>query len=188
MIDYLHYSCCVFLAMMGFVILDELNPIQAVISLILSFCLALCCLLFLSFDFFAVIFLIIYVGAIAVLFLFVVMMINIKNIREENELYMSTSGLIIIGLLSLEYFFGFIFYARESFLQYEQGFDLISTIDVLGQTLYNYFLPCFLIVGLVLLVALVGCIVLTLKFNVSKKSQYTFRQLSRTENFLTYFH
>jgi NADH-quinone oxidoreductase subunit J len=172
---------------MGFIILDELNPIQAVISLILSFCLAMCCLLFLNFDFFAIIFLIIYVGAIAVLFLFVVMMINIKNIGEENELYMSTSELIVIGLLIFEYFFGSVFQGKENLSEYERTFDSISTIDVLGQTLYNYFLPCFLIIGLVLLVALVGCIVLTLKFNAIKKSQYTFRQLARTENFLTYF-
>lgn len=185
---YLHFFFCATLSVMGFVILYELNPIHAVISLILSFCVAMCCLLFLNIDFFAIIFMIIYVGAIAVLFLFVVMMINIKNIgeAEDSDMYSVSSWGIFIGLKIL--FLEFLYFNCKLELPLEYPFDHFNTIDILGQTLYNYFLPCFLIIGLVLLVALVACIVLTLRFNVLKKSQYTFRQLSRTENFLTYFH
>jgi NADH:ubiquinone oxidoreductase subunit 6 (subunit J) len=63
-------------------------------------------------------------------------------------------------------------------------FDSFFNIDLLGQCLYNFFLICFLIAGLILFVALLGSIVLTLNFNVSKKSQKSFRQLSRSDRFL----
>ena len=66
-------------------------------------------------------------------------------------------------------------------------FDKLNNIDVIGQVLYNYFISCFLLAGLVLLIALIGAIVLTLRFNSVKKSQLVSRQLSRTDNFLTFF-
>jgi Flp pilus assembly protein TadB len=61
----------------------------------------------------------------------------------------------------------------------------LSNIDVIGQSLYNYFLPCFLIVGFVLLVAMIGAIVLTLNFSSSRKNELVSRQLSRSLNFLS---
>jgi NADH:ubiquinone oxidoreductase subunit 6 (subunit J) len=63
---------------------------------------------------------------------------------------------------------------------FEKSIDALHNIDSLGQLLYNYFLPCFLIAGIVLLVALVGAIILTLNFNSSRKNQLISRQLSRS--------
>jgi len=57
----------------------------------------------------------------------------------------------------------------------------------LGQCLYNYFLVGFLLAGLILFVALLGSIVLTLNFNLTKKSQKYFRQLSGSDRFLISF-
>ena len=65
--------------------------------------------------------------------------------------------------------------------------DNINNIDVLGQVLFDYYLICFLLAGILLLIALVGCIVLTLKFNKVEESQNVNRQLSRSENFLSFF-
>ena len=63
---------------------------------------------------------------------------------------------------------------------FDKNFDALYNIDSLGQFLYNYFLSCFLIAGIILLVALVGAIVLTLNFNSSRKNQLISRQLSRS--------
>ena len=57
----------------------------------------------------------------------------------------------------------------------------------MGQVLFNYFLICFLLAGIILLIALVGSIVLTLRFNNSEEGQLVNRQLSRTDNFLSFF-
>jgi hypothetical protein len=66
-------------------------------------------------------------------------------------------------------------------------FDNLGNINVLGQSLFNYYILIFLLAGLILLVALVGTIILSLNFNSRKKSQITFRQLSRTDQFLSHF-
>jgi len=65
--------------------------------------------------------------------------------------------------------------------------DDLNNIDVMGQYLFNYFLVCFLLAGIILLIALVGSIILTLRFNNSEESQVVNRQLSRTDNFLSFF-
>jgi len=63
----------------------------------------------------------------------------------------------------------------------------LTSIDVLGQILYNYYLLCFLLAGLILLVAMIGAIVLTLNFRSQRKNELVSRQLSRSENFLAFF-
>jgi SNF family Na+-dependent transporter len=63
---------------------------------------------------------------------------------------------------------------------FENNIDALYNIGSLGQFLYNYFLSCFLIAGIVLLVALIGAIILTLNFNSSRKNQLVSRQLSRS--------
>jgi NADH:ubiquinone oxidoreductase subunit 6 (subunit J) len=65
--------------------------------------------------------------------------------------------------------------------------DDLNNIDVMGQVLYNYFLVCFLLAGLILLIALIGSIVLTLRFNTLEEGQLVSRQLARTDNFLSFF-
>lgn len=67
------------------------------------------------------------------------------------------------------------------------SFDTLGNITILGQSLFNYYSTAFLLAGLVLLVALVGAVALTLNFNTHKKNQVTFRQLSRTDAFLSHF-
>jgi NADH-quinone oxidoreductase subunit J len=140
------------------------------------------------------------VGAIAVLFLFIIMMLNIKN---QNSLALNTSYLKSIydklKFLIFSFFVIVLFlflqnsFQQDTFLFFDKNYDFVSifdklnNIDVIGQVLYNYFIVCFLLAGLVLLIALVGAIVLTLRFNSVKKSQLVSRQLSRTDNFLTFF-
>jgi hypothetical protein len=74
------------------------------------------------------------------------------------------------------------------FLQVDKTLnDLEDQRQKIFQNLFNYYVACFLFCGLALLISLVGSIILTIRFNVHQKRQLTFRQLSRTESFLTFF-
>ncbi len=186
------------------------SPVQSVIFLILSFCCAAIILFMFHVEFIGLIFIIIYVGAIAVLFLFVIMMLNVKNQdvnenTENNYEFDTVISSILIGAFSIPSFFIYKYiyylqygsYKEKSFLIFLETDDNISevpflidellNIEVIGQVLFNNYMICVLLAGIILLVALVGSIVLTLKFNNSEKSQIANRQLARNENFITFF-
>jgi len=183
-----------FLLILGgsFVFISE-NPVHSVLFLILTFCNASAILFLFNVDFLALIFIIIYVGAIAVLFLFVVMMLNVKTFSTVNLLYtpiISFGGFVLLVQIFLvveKSFFGFSNSSDFSVSRFQNTFDTLGSIDVLGQSLYNFFVPCFLLAGLILLVAMIGAIVLTLRFSSRRKNELVFRQLSRTDNFLSFF-
>jgi NADH-quinone oxidoreductase subunit J len=174
------------------------NPVQSVLFLILTFCQAGVLLIMFNVDFFGLIFIIIYVGAIAVLFLFVIMMLNVKIQDGLNSVFLLKSNLENFILIVASFYAMFItllavlgnlFSEQEVNVtdNYMNYFDNLNNIDVFGQVLYNYYLICFLISGLILLIALVGAIVLTLRFNEVKKNQLSSRQLARTDKFLSFF-
>lgn len=185
------------------------SPVQSVIFLILSFCCAAIILFMFHVEFIGLIFIIIYVGAIAVLFLFVIMMLNVKNqdANENNENSYRFDGVIssiVIGSFSIPSFFIYKYiyylqygsYKEKSFLIFLETdntsevtflIDELLNIEVIGQVLFNNYMICVLLAGIILLIALVGSIVLTLKFNNSEKSQIANRQLARNENFITFF-
>jgi NADH-quinone oxidoreductase subunit J len=177
-----------------FVFISE-NPVHSVLFLILTFCNASAVLFLFNAEFLALVFIIIYVGAIAVLFLFVVMMLNVKVFSTVNFNYIpfvvaGASFILIQLFLIIERCLSCVGLAASSGNPY--GFEInegdsLSNIEVMGQGLYNYFLPCFLVCGLILLVAMIGAIVLTLNFSSSRKNELIYRQLSRSTNFLSFF-
>ncbi len=196
---YLHFILCLLLVLSGLMVAFSTNPVESVLFLILTFCNAGAILIMFNAEFLGLIFIIVYVGAIAVLFLFVIMMLNVK-IHENifTKLFSKNFSNSIITafffyLVSIVLFVYLksIFYSNSSLVDNvvnaEILIDNLNNIDVLGQVLYNYYLICFLLAGLVLLIALVGAIILTLRFNNVQKSQLTSRQLSRTDNFLSFF-
>lgn len=71
--------------------------------------------------------------------------------------------------------------------EFTNSWDDLYNIDMLGQSLYNYYLSCFLLAGLILLVAMIGAIVLTLSFYGHRKNELSVRQLTRTHDFLSFF-
>lgn len=176
------------------------SPVQSVIFLILTFFCATILLFMFHVEFIGLIFIIIYVGAIAVLFLFVIMMLNIKNnqadeIKKEN--LFTTNIFIVFGfglcliIINNFYFFPF---SNASFSLSSQVdssliaiIDKINNIEIIGQILFNNYLVCVLLAGILLLIALVGSIILTLKFNKTEKKQNANRQLARNEDFITFF-
>jgi NADH-quinone oxidoreductase subunit J len=164
------------------------NPIHSVFFLVLVFLASAFLLFLLEIEFISLLFILVYVGAIAVLFLFVVMMLDIKITKSEKD---------FLVYLPMGSFLGIIFF-MEVFLTFQENFvpllpnntsffytnwllsvDLFPTINMLGQILYSYYFFYFLIAGIILLVAMVGAIVLTLNFKQKAKHQFVFRQILR---------
>lgn len=170
------------------------NPIESAIFLILCFVSAAGMLFIFHADFLGLLLIIIYVGAIAVLFLFVIMMLNIKNERKE-ELNMNAKvflSVITFTIISSYFYLAInVFNAEDLFLSRQLNLvsliDNMTNIDLMGQVLFNYYLVAFLLAGLVLLIALIGAIVLTVRFNNAETSQLVYRQLSRVDNNLSFF-
>jgi NADH-quinone oxidoreductase subunit J len=159
-----------------FVILVE-NPVQSVLFLILSFLNSSLLLFIIGIEFISFIFVIVYVGAIAVLFLFVIMMLNIGPIETFSKKFFISKRFFftLIFFISLFYIFNnflIYFYLNLDFfynfnswivlVHWNDLFFLKSDIFGLGLLLYNvYFFP-FILSGFLLLISMVGTIVLTL--------------------------
>jgi NADH-quinone oxidoreductase subunit J len=177
-----------------FLILSR-NPVYSVLFLILIFFCSAASVILVGVDFIGLLFIIIYVGAIAVLFLFIVMMLDLKIERSSLQdflfeasalLFILITVVAIITLKSGNDFNSFDEYFSLAAL-FVNNLDPLFNIDVFGQCLFNYFIPCFLIAGLILLVAMLGAIALTLKYAAKKKNQTSSRQLSRKHKFLSYY-
>ena len=138
-------------------------------------------------EFLSLIFIVVYVGAIAVLFLFVVMMLNVKISEVEDEVlqYLPVGGTIGLIFLFLIFFIiegdfvSFNGQANSIYLDWFQQVDVVSNIETLGQVLYTEYLVYFLLAGVILLVAMVGAIVLTMSTRTSLRRQLIFQQVSR---------
>ena len=171
----------------GVMVIRAKNPVHSVLFLILVFCNASGLLVLLGLDFFAMILLVVYVGAIAVLFLFVVMMLNIKVAEmHENVLrYLPVGG--IIGLLFLLEIFLIVdndyipirTTSSTTYLTYTAYAGKIQSwtnISSVGNLLYTTYFLLFLVSSLILLVAMIGAIVLTLHKTNLVKRQDVFQQ------------
>lgn len=170
------------------------NSIYSVLFLVCSFISAASLLFILECEFLALLFVIIYVGAIAVLFLFVVMMLDIKTVNlTKNTIkyfpfgsFISCVFLFEILTVILKNFeanpYQNVFLVNSYYNWYEK-LDTLTEIEALGQILYTHYVLQFLIAGYILFLAVVGSIVLT---NVpprkKSKSQIIFRQISRNRN------
>ena len=167
-----------------FVFLCE-NSVHSVLFLILTFLNASAICFVFGADFLGLLLIIIYVGAIAILFLFVIMMLNIKV--KFLGIFKYLPLVFLISLIICSQVFLYIESLISSFnftYYYINTFESLSSDVFLSQILFNYFLPCFLIAGIILLVGMIGAIILTLNFSKKKKHELSFRQLSRSNNIL----
>nr|QFK69625.1 NADH dehydrogenase subunit 6 [Pogonatum inflexum] len=164
------------------------NPVHSVLFPILVFLNTSGLLVLLGLDFFAMIFLVVYVGAIAVLFLFVVMMLNIKiaEIHENVLRYLPVGGLIGVIFL-LEIFFIVdndyipilptkLSTTYLTYTVYAEKIQSWTNLETLGNLLYTTYFVLFLVSSLILLVAMIGAIVLTMHKTTQVKRQDVFRQ------------
>ena len=163
------------------------NTVHSVFFLILDFISISCLFIMIGAEFLGMIMLIVYVGAVAVLFLFVVMMLNVA--QQQNQWFNSkeNSGHIPIGLIiSTIIFFELIIVVGGWKYKPEllnpntpQTSNEISNTHSLGQVLYTDYIHVFQISGMILLVAMVGAIVLTFRRRVGVKTQSYLKQISR---------
>lgn len=180
----------------GVMVIQARNPVHSVLFLILVFFNSAGLLILLGLDFFAMIFLVVYVGAIAVLFLFVVMMLNIKlaEINEKRLRYLPIGGLL--GLLFLFEVFLIVdndlipllitkdqvvlnTLSSVDFIEWSTMLQTVTNIEAVGQCMYTYYFYFFLVASLILLVAMIGAIVLTMHKGVHIKRQRVFEQNTR---------
>ena len=177
------------------VVVSAKNPIHSLLLMILVFINVVYGLFCLEIEFLAISFVIVYIGAVSVLFLFVVMMLNIKIIELNNELihYFPIGSLIglifffniflmllksnLIPLLNLNFFDQFFL------INWFNIIENTSNIEVMGSLIYTYYFYFFMLSAIILLVAMVGAIVLTAENkDVNIYSQEIFHQLSRNSN------
>jgi NADH-quinone oxidoreductase subunit J len=160
------------------------NPVHSVLFLILTFVNAAGIFMLAGAEFLALILIVVYVGAVAVLFLFVVMMLDVDfaEIRQGLLQYMPVGALVGIILLIelLTVVGGFAIapnVAGNTVVPVAAG---IENTRLLGQVIYTRYVFLFEAAGGVLLVAMIGAIVLTLRHKVNVKRQNVARQVGRT--------
>ena len=163
------------------------NTVHSVFFLILDFISISCLFIMIGAEFLGMIMLIVYVGAVAVLFLFVVMMLNVA--QQKNQWFVSkdSSRHIPIGLLiSVIIFFELIIviggwkYKPDLFSSAKSSLENgVSNTHSLGQVLYTDYIHVFQISGMILLIAMIGAIVLTFRQREGVKKQSYLKQISR---------
>jgi len=166
------------------------NTVHSVFFLILDFISISCLFIMIGAEFLGMIMLIVYVGAVAVLFLFVVMMLNVA---QQNDEFFQTStrySHLPIGLIiGLVIFFELIIVIAG--WKYKPDLLLVSTINFdqnitnthsIGNILYTEYIHLFQLSGMILLVAMIGAIVLTFKKRTGIKRQSYIEQISREKS------
>ena len=164
------------------------NTVHSVFFLILDFISISCLFIMIGAEFLGMIMLIVYVGAVAVLFLFVVMMLNVA--QQKNQWFNSESttsshipvGLIISTIIFFELIIvvgGWKYKPELSNPNNTQISNEISNTHSLGQVLYTDYIHIFQISGMILLIAMIGAIVLTFRRREGLKTQSYLKQISR---------
>ena len=164
-------------------VISARNPVHSVLFLILAFFNAAGLFVLIGAEFLAMVLVVVYVGAVAVLFLFVVMMldINFVRLREGFLQYVPIGGLIgLILLVELIAVLTGWALGPEAEVVVEQPVPpVVSNIEALGDRLYTDYFYLFQAAGLILLVAIIGAITLTLKHKPDVRRQDIARQVHR---------
>ena len=171
----------------GAMVVVSRNPVYSVLFLILAFFNAAALFVLIGAEFIAMILVIVYVGAVAVLFLFVVMMldINIVELREGFLKYLPVGAMIGVVLFA-EILLGLGVLGTGSVTMTalnEQGAQVlaIDNTRAIGRVLYTQYFYLFQVAGIVLLVAMIGAIVLTLRTRPGVRRQNVGDQINRTK-------
>jgi NADH-quinone oxidoreductase subunit J len=158
------------------------NPVHSVLWLILSFISAAGLFVLLGAEFVAMLLIIVYVGAVAVLFLFVVMMLDVDfaELKAEMAKYLPLGLLIgVLVLIQLMFAFGIWDYSEGYQQRISEVIGSGTNTAELGAIIYDEYILIFQLSGLVLLVAMIGAIVLTLRHRDDIKRQDVFKQMMR---------
>ncbi|MBK8175811.1 MAG: NADH-quinone oxidoreductase subunit J [Rhodospirillales bacterium] len=170
----------------GLMVISARNPVHSVLFLILAFFNAAGLFVLLGAEFLAMILVVVYVGAVAVMFMFVVMMldINFAELRQGFLRYLPIGGLVgMILLVELLVILGGwkLSPAASSAVAttVAPALDNVSNTDALGRLIYTHYLYLFQAAGIVLLIAMIGAIVLTHRQRPGARRQNIARQVNR---------
>ena len=170
----------------GLAVVFARNPVHSVLFLITAFFSAAGLFVLMGAEFLAMLLIVVYVGAVAVLFLFVVMMLDVDftQLREGFSRYLPIGGLVA-GLLTVEMIIVATTVAAQGAASATTGPDAsagadVSNAEAIGRVLYTDYVYFFQAAGLVLLVAMIGAIVLTLRHKPGVKRQSIAAQNART--------
>ena len=158
------------------------NPVHSVLWLILSFISAAGLFVLLGAEFVAMLLIIVYVGAVAVLFLFVVMMLDVDfaELKAEMARYLPLGLLIgVVVLIQLMFAFGVWDYSQGYQQRISEVIGNGTNTAELGAIIYDEYILIFQLSGLILFVAMIGAIVLTLRHREDIKRQDVFTQMMR---------
>lgn len=192
----LFYLFSIFLVISTFMVVVAQHPVFSLLFLVSSFIFSSFLLFLLECEFLALLFIIVYVGAIAILFLFAIMMLESKlsNLSRNTMKYIPVGflfGILLVTPFLYEVSAFFDQNADSKFFyvnKYQNWYDLVDSVtdvEVYGQLLYSYFVLQFLIAGLILLLILVGVVYLTNNYNNNQAiEQSIFKQLSRNSKFV----
>lgn len=173
------------LVLSGIMVITSRNPVHAVLWLILAFCNASGLMVLLGAEFLAMMLIIIYVGAVAVLFLFVVMMLNINYAEFKNIIGAETSFSVIIAfLLFVDLVAVILLGSKTVTLEPKMQFAIDSAAinsRAIGMVLYTDFILPFQTVGLILFAAMIASIALVFRRRPNVKKQIVSNQLRRNK-------
>jgi NADH-quinone oxidoreductase subunit J len=180
------YLCAALLVLSALMVISARNPVHSVLFLIFCFFNAAGLFVLIGAEYIAMTLVIVYVGAVAVLFLFVVMMIDIDiaTLRQGFLRYLPLGGIAALLLLGQ---FGLLFsVVSDKTAQVAKAASpipadkAISNTEAIGRVLYTDYVYPFQMAGLVLLVAMIGAIVLTLRNRKQALRQNIGQQVSRS--------
>lgn len=162
------------------------NPVHAVLWLIFAFFNSAGLILLTGSEFLGLTLIIVYVGAVAVLFLFVVMMLDINFELLKKGFWKSVPAGISVGLLFIANLLALILVGKEGISFIPRSDYLIlpeaSNTEAIGRILYTEFFVQFQVAGIILLVAMIGCISLTLRKRAGVRRQDSREQVIRTQS------
>jgi NADH-quinone oxidoreductase subunit J len=171
----------------AFMVISSRNPVHSVLFLILAFVNAAGLFLLLGAEFLAMILIVVYVGAVMVLFLFVVMMLDVDfaELRQGFLQYLPLGALLgVIFLIELLLFAGTLSLAPDAVSKPSSLSHIpadVSNTRAIGRVLYTKYIYFFQAAGFVLLAAMIGAIVLTLRQKAGVKRQDVAAQNARTK-------
>lgn len=187
----LYYILSVTLVISSMLVISVNNTVYSVLFLVLCFIASAGLLFLLDCEFMSLIFVVIYVGAIAVLFLFVVMMLDVKVTSSFKDIfkYFPVGMLlcfVFLSELALIFFDSFYVnpyvdsFSSNAHRNWYDKIDSFTDIESLGQILYTHYIYQFLVAGVILLIGVIGSVILTVNYKTPNvKVQNTFRQVSR---------
>ena len=158
------------------------NPVYSAISLIVSFITSAALWLLLQAEFLAIVLILVYVGAVMVLFLFVVMMLNIDDVLRTSKFNKMAPFALFIGLIVVAELITLIWFRSDQFSMVSVATSVldsgVSNTVLLGTTLFTDYLYLFEIAGFILLLAIIVSISLTMRRREGLKRQIVSEQIN----------